>query len=114
LLTFRSICGDQNLTVNPRGQKVSAELLELVKKGESIVLETSLERMTGSTEVCPHKAERVLIVDDEPSIRNMLAKVVSGLGFLSDTAQNGKEALKRLGETEYQMVLSDITMPVLV
>lgn len=67
--------------------------------------------MTRSTETVGRKTERFLIVDDEPFIRDVLAKVVSGLGFLSDTAKNGKEALKRLAEIDYQMVLSDITMP---
>ncbi len=81
----------------------------------NLISEAGLEQvaLTGSTETSGREAEKFLIVDDEPSIRNILAKVVSDLGFLSDTAHNGKEALRRLGETEYQMVLSDITMPVL-
>ena len=80
-----------------------------------MISEASLEQLavTCSSETVDRKTERFLIVDDEPSIRDVLAKLVSGMGFLGDTAKNGKEALKRLAETDYQMVLSDITMPVL-
>jgi putative nucleotidyltransferase with HDIG domain len=60
-----------------------------------------------------YHAERVLIVDDEPLIRDLVTKVVSSLGLQSDTVQNGEEALQRLARTEYEVVLSDITMPVL-
>src|SRR5262245_14037396 len=57
--------------------------------------------------------QRILIVDDEPMIRNILKIVVEAEGFKSDMAQNGKEALERLQATRYQMVLTDLRMPVM-
>lgn len=57
------------------------------------------------------KQERVLIVDDEPIIRDILTKVVGSQGYQCDTASNGKEAMARLLEIEYEMVLSDMRMP---
>ena len=57
------------------------------------------------------RAERMLIVDDEASIRDILTQIVSREGFRCHTARDGQEAVQRLRETEYQMILSDIEMP---
>ena len=57
--------------------------------------------------------ERILIVDDEPMIRHILKTIVEAEGFKSDTAQNGQEAIVRLNENTYQMVLTDMRMPVM-
>jgi response regulator RpfG family c-di-GMP phosphodiesterase len=59
------------------------------------------------------RAERILIVDDEPMIRHILKTIVEAEGFKSDTAQNGQEAIVRLNENTYQMVLTDMRMPVM-
>jgi putative nucleotidyltransferase with HDIG domain len=81
----------------------------------SLIQEARFEQPTVgySAERLETRPERFLIVDDEPLIRDLLARVVSDMGFASDTAQNGKQAQWCLAKTEYQMVLSDITMPVL-
>src|SRR5262249_18382670 len=52
-------------------------------------------------------------VDDEPMIRNILKIVVEAEGFRSEMAQNGKEAVERLQANHYQMVLTDMRMPVM-
>jgi len=72
-------------------------------------LETHLP--AGANPFLQERTERILIVDDEPFIRDVLRKVVSGAGFMSDTAQNAQEAIQKLAESEYEMVLTDITMP---
>ncbi len=59
------------------------------------------------------KEERILIVDDEPIIRDILEKLVSVEGYTCDTAQNGQEAIERLQNSRYHMVLSDVRMPVM-
>ena len=54
----------------------------------------------------------VLIVDDEPAIRMMLATQVSFLGYDGETAQDGNEALGRLERPPRpEIVLSDVEMP---
>ena len=53
----------------------------------------------------------ILIVDDEPSIRQSLSGLLSDEGFEVLTAANGYEALK-IVDTEYpDLVLLDIWMP---
>lgn len=57
------------------------------------------------------RRKRVLIVDDEPVIRMLSQRVLTGLGFDVDTASNGREALSKLSEQEYELYLIDLRMP---
>ncbi|MGB5328897.1 MAG: sigma-54 dependent transcriptional regulator [Gammaproteobacteria bacterium] len=54
---------------------------------------------------------QVLIIDDEPAIRQILAKVAADAGHSVMTAGNGEEALKRLGKGDIDVALCDIRMP---
>ena len=54
---------------------------------------------------------RVLIVDDESSIRRALHNTLQGMGFAVDDASTGEEALRLVGESAYDVVLLDINMP---
>lgn len=54
---------------------------------------------------------RILIVDDEPGIRQSLAGVLRDEGYAPDSADSGETALKRLGESTWDVVLLDIWLP---
>ena len=54
---------------------------------------------------------KVLIVDDESSIRRALHNTLQGMGFEVDDAPSGEAALDRVAEAEYDVVLMDINMP---
>ena len=54
---------------------------------------------------------RLLIVDDESSIRDILARTLSHEGYDCHVACDADEALVELGAAPYQLVLSDILMP---
>jgi two-component system nitrogen regulation response regulator NtrX len=51
---------------------------------------------------------RVLVVDDEPSIRQSLAGVLEDEGYLARAVASGEEALAELGRHSYDVVLLDI------
>jgi two-component system response regulator AtoC len=55
--------------------------------------------------------KRILVVDDEESLRHVLSVVLKKQGYLVDTADNGETALVKLAEQRYQFILSDIMMP---
>jgi DNA-binding NtrC family response regulator len=54
---------------------------------------------------------RVLVIDDEPDIRESLEALLSGESYHVDLAANAMEGLKRLESTPYDLVLLDLMMP---
>ena len=52
----------------------------------------------------------ILIVDDEESVRFILAQTLRNEGCLISTAANGAEALNKLAETNYDLLLLDLHM----
>jgi len=57
------------------------------------------------------KRVRVLVVDDEPGIRQSLCGVLEDEGYLADSAASGEEALEQLRRRFYELVLLDIWLP---
>lgn len=53
----------------------------------------------------------VLIVDDEKNIRMTLSLTLESMGFRTQTAVNGEEALEKLGWDDFWLVLLDLKMP---
>ncbi|MGE5700643.1 MAG: sigma-54-dependent transcriptional regulator [Deltaproteobacteria bacterium] len=56
-------------------------------------------------------AERVLVVDDEAGMRDVLGKILSAEGYVVAQARSGVEALKALEKNRYDFILCDIRMP---
>ena len=54
---------------------------------------------------------RILIVDDEASIRETLKEILTYEGYEVDLAEDGAQALEMLRKTEYDVALCDIKMP---
>jgi len=55
--------------------------------------------------------QRVLIVDDEENLRQVLSVVLQRDGYQTEEAKNGQEALEKLKSHPYDIVLCDIKMP---
>ena len=55
--------------------------------------------------------ERILIADDEKSIRDTLSIVLADEGFEVDIAQNGREALEMLEKKNFGLLICDLKMP---
>jgi len=56
-------------------------------------------------------ARSILVVDDEASIQRLLGSLLEIDGHRVDTASNGREALERIGERDYDVLITDIKMP---
>ena len=54
---------------------------------------------------------KILIIDDERSIRNSLGEILTDEGYTVDTAENGEEGLRLAGATHYDIIFCDIKMP---
>jgi two-component system response regulator HydG len=57
------------------------------------------------------QSTRVLVVDDEPSLRDGVAKLLSSSGYEVDQAADGVQALERISERPPDVVLTDLDMP---
>ena len=56
-------------------------------------------------------SSRILVIDDEPSIRDALALVISGLGYEVAVAKNGSEAKELLRGGPYDLIFTDLRLP---
>lgn len=56
---------------------------------------------------------KILVVDDDSSLRNLLNIILSKSGYDVDLAENGKFGLERIKKTNYDLVISDVNMPVM-
>jgi CheY-like chemotaxis protein len=54
---------------------------------------------------------RALVIDDEPSVRQVLRDFLSFLAIEADEAPSGAEGLARLADARYELVLTDLIMP---
>jgi DNA-binding response OmpR family regulator len=55
--------------------------------------------------------KRILIVDDDDTIRALVVTVLRRRGYRLDTARNGVEALEKLVACRYSLVVLDLMMP---
>ena len=54
-----------------------------------------------------------LLVEDEANMVRTLAKILERKGYAVDAAGTGEEALQRLLEADYDLVITDLNMPVM-
>ena len=54
---------------------------------------------------------RILIVDDEPSVRDVMAAVLIDAGYSVQTAADGRIALKIIDDARPDLIISDVMMP---
>ena len=57
--------------------------------------------------------DKILVVDDDPIIRDMMVDILSFENYPIDVARNGQEALDLLRNTEGYLVFLDLMMPVM-
>ena len=74
--------------------------------GHVVAIKLTSELGTGTT-------IRVLLVDDEPTIRNLGKRMLAKMGLDAVTAEDGMEATEifRKNPGEFQLVILDLTMP---
>lgn len=56
---------------------------------------------------------QILLVDDEPMLVGVLARLLRRHGYEAEVAANGKEALDRLAARDFDLVVCDVRMPVI-
>jgi len=59
----------------------------------------------------PSSIHRILVVDDEPGMRNWLSEILEIAGYRVFMASNGREARSQAEEHEVDLVITDLVMP---
>jgi len=59
------------------------------------------------------RALRVLVVDDEPVLRRLVAEFLTGDGHVVETAANGRHGLEQFQSATFDVVVTDRAMPVM-
>ena len=55
--------------------------------------------------------KRILVVDDDDAIRALVSTVLRRRGYHVDAARNGVEAMEKIAERRYALVVLDLMMP---
>jgi DNA-binding NtrC family response regulator len=67
----------------------------MLERGEEIVSETG----------------RILVIDDDESMRKLLAMTLESRGYSVDTAKDGKEAIRKSNSNLYDLAIVDLRLP---
>jgi PAS domain S-box-containing protein len=70
--------------------KEEVEVLPIIKKGEEA---------------------RILVIDDEETVRNVLSQILARINHQVSAAKNGEEGIRLFKEREFDIVLTDLGMP---
>ncbi len=54
---------------------------------------------------------RILIIDDDESIRSLLQLMLERIGHTTEVAANGREGLEKIREAGFDLVITDLIMP---
>ena len=69
------------------------------------------DREAGPAGVAPDARRRILVVDDEADVRDLLAEILDSLGFSVSVASGGREGLEKFRADRFDLVLTDLAMP---
>ncbi len=103
--------------VKDHGGEIRAE--SHTRRGTTFVVEIPVVEVEEPVEEEPRKPEqptsfamlKVLAVDDEPVITDLLSRILTGLGHEVDVASDGAEALRMINLSDYDAILLDVKMP---
>ena len=70
-----------------------------------------VDHAEGVLEPAEENPRSLLVVDDDPDVQDLLAQVLSGAGYLVETAGSSTEAMERIAEGGYHGVVLDMVLP---
>jgi twitching motility two-component system response regulator PilH len=56
-------------------------------------------------------AKSILVVDDSPTDRSRMEKLLSGAGYMVSTAENGQQAIDAVKRSKPDAIMMDVNMP---
>ncbi len=112
LSAYKELGFDAYLTKPIKQSQLFDSMIEVLHKNEKIALpEQRPSRVEPEKKV--GMEFRILVAEDNPVNQKLAAGMLRKLGYASDTVPNGKEAIRKLMENDYSLVLMDIQMPIM-
>jgi PAS domain S-box-containing protein len=75
-------------------------------------VDTLLPQASAETELrSKHAGARLLLAEDNPINQEVALELLSGLGLIVDTAQDGREAVEKMRGQAFDLILMDVQMP---
>jgi CheY-like chemotaxis protein len=60
-----------------------------------------------------YQPKKILLVEDDAALHDAFGMVLGSAGYIVDSTYDGKQALEHVAETNYDMILLDLLMPVM-
>ncbi|MGH7323570.1 MAG: response regulator [Candidatus Rokuibacteriota bacterium] len=98
------------------GRQARDKMLSAATSEAGGVISTLVGPGPGGTETAPRPAAlprpdtRVLVIDDEPGVRDVIATTLGREGYLVTTCANGREAVARFDAEAFDVVVTDLGM----
>ncbi|HEY2748869.1 MAG TPA: response regulator, partial [Polyangia bacterium] len=83
----------------------------LVKPASPDELTSRIRSLLSTFGLDPGQREKILVVDDSPAIRHLIADALGRQGFAVTVADDGQAALERARDERFDMVVTDYDMP---
>jgi CheY-like chemotaxis protein len=106
------ICGQKRPASRSRGIPLTAEIdvdLPLTDEPEPTVRRLLLGMIAAL--LTPMDTKKVLVVEDHPDCRGLVKIVLSRLGYVVVEAGTGQEALERVSESSFDLIVMDFGLP---
>ncbi len=99
-------------TIERETERIVRILRDLAEIKESMVCNyTDSIKMIDIKEVSAKRLSKILVVDDDETVRNLLFNILNSLGYSAECARDGEEALKMFANNRYDLILTDLRMP---
>jgi DNA-binding response OmpR family regulator len=83
----------------------------LVKPAAPDELTSRIRALLSTFGLSPGQREKILVVDDSPAIRHLIADALSRQGFAVTVADDGQTAIERAQDDSFDMIVTDYDMP---
>ena len=67
--------------------------------------------MATAEQIVERDTPQILIVEDDEAMREFLCQAISRFGYYVEAVEDGTEALRRVEESHFDLLLTDIRMP---
>ena len=84
---------------------------DVVRSAERLMSASNLVGMKSALQRTPAKVQRILVVDDSPTVREFQRKFLAEHGFLTEVAVDGMDGWNALRARNFDLVIVDVDMP---